>query len=67
MSEIRDTAEGSGESDIGTWLKENKLSSLLKNESFTEQELTIDDIRGLKEDEIKFCLCLCEDIFFFIL
>lgn len=45
------------ESDIETWLKENKLTSLLNNEQFikyiNEQEATVEDIVNLNDKELK--------------
>ena len=57
MANVADTAEGSGESDIVTWLKENKLASLVDNQKFMKQEVTIEDLRELTSDEIKYVLC----------
>eukprot|EP01083_Nonionella_stella_P223604 796736_1 len=56
MANVSDTTEGSGELDMNTWLRSNKLSSLLQNEKFMnnirEQEVSVSDLSDFSKAEL---------------
>ncbi len=53
MAAVRETTEGSGEVDLETWLKGNRLSLLLENTRFMKQELLVKDFLEFDENDLK--------------
>ena len=52
MANIVQTNEGSGESELDEWLRQNRLYSQELRQKLMKQDVTLDDLAGLSSDPI---------------